>query len=53
VLPAAAPGFEGEEQEPDVAPMNQPGLPMAALGRMGLSPQCAGKIGKVERHHRP
>jgi hypothetical protein len=31
--------------------MNQPFLPMAALGRVRFGAQGAGEIGKVERNH--
>jgi hypothetical protein len=43
--------FECEQQQPERPPMNQPRLPMAALGRVRFGVQRAGEIWKIESNH--
>jgi hypothetical protein len=44
--------LEGEQQQPEGPPMNQPCLPMAARGRVRFSVQGASEISKIEGNHR-
>jgi hypothetical protein len=53
MLRQAAAGIEGEQQQPEVPPMDQASLPMPVLGRVGLGLEGAGQIGEVERHDGP
>jgi hypothetical protein len=49
VLRQAAAGLEGEQQEPELPPLNQTDLPMPVLRLVGFGPEGARQIGEVER----
>jgi hypothetical protein len=44
-------GVEGEEQEPERPAMDQARLTMPVLSRVGLGPERAGKIWKIETYY--
>ena len=44
--------LEGEQQQPERPPMNQPCLPMATRGRVRFGVQGVSEVSKIEGNHR-